>query len=330
MPRTPQPPPVDAYILSKPRLVHKGDPLNSYILSRPTPFMTQTTTETTQTTVPPSTPPDTQGTSGGQSTVLETPLESVLQLRYLSEAVSKYVEVLRSIKNGTDTFFKRLLSISGIYAIIVALLGIFLVTCGIKFKGVSLRIIFSFVIYSVLKAQRKYIDTVAKGICDALDCIEIIKNLDIFGDKDRHVLGYLILTIVVLVILGIVVFWIKVICSLFILYIVYTIYCANVVTPGNETSLVTFGIVICITFIIMFLFWWIEDLILSLIISFLGCSIICGLLCGFFDFPAKFDEFYQTIFVWDSILETFKNVNFYFLVLPTIVVAIVQKRLYCK
>lgn len=256
-------------------------------------------------------------------------MSHTLNFNYISETVVNYIDCVISFKADPEPIHVKLVSLPGIYIVLMTGLAIFLVVAGVKFKRMSLNVIFTFIIYSILKRYREQVDPIAQTINDALSKIEAIRNTTIFGEGDRHVLGYLVLSVFIVSALTFLMFWVRIAAFVLIIYIIYDLYNRHVSGPKADSIYIELFIIASITAIIVTLFGWIEDLLIALMISFLGCSILCAFVCGYFDFPVGYKEFYAQIFVGDTI-GTIKNVNFFFLILPTIGVALAQKSLYCK
>lgn len=257
--------------------------------------------------------------------------EGFIKVSYLAEVISKYIELVRNVFKDKENILENLKGIEGVYVVLLTVYGLFLVTAGTRFKSASLGSLFLFVIYSILKNYRDYADKVARPINNFFYQFEAVKSLDIFGDPERMILGYLVVSLLILSILSVLLFWVRIAGLGILVFMVYRLY--KVYIKGGEnikSSPLEFVIVAAITVIFVLLFRWVEELIIDFIICFLGSSVILGFAHGSFGFPGDYDAFYKSFFEEGKAMETVRNINFLYVVILTIACAFVQRSVYAK
>lgn len=254
----------------------------------------------------------------------------MVELSYISEIVTNLCTSASELSKSTEGILEKLKSLKGLVAIFLILFGIFLLTMGVRFKKISLGTLFLYVIYGTLKLQRDYVDTIAVPINDWILKIPYLKNLDIYGDPHRYIPAYIFLSIVILAILSVFVFWLRIAGVGVLIFIVYSFYKQNFKEETDEIVPLDYGIILGITVILIVIGLWLEDLILGLIICFLGSALVLGFTQGYFEFPKDFDKFFSNLLTNKKIYEAVQDINFIYIILPTIACTLIQRYLYSK
>jgi hypothetical protein len=260
--------------------------------------------------------------------IMQLPDPPKINIGYIADLIVAFSDDVEDLKNKSMTIMEIISSIEGIYIILLTGFGCFLVTIGTRFRKVSLGILSLFVIYAVLRANEAYADNAATPINNFLFSFEIVKNSKIFGEEKNLVLGYIILSLLVLSVISAFVSWIKIFGAIILAVFVYLVYKTHIKTDDTGFEPVDFALVGAGTLLLIFLFAWIEDLLICFIICFFGFSVIIGFTAGYFDFPEGFTEFYAMLFEKEHAKDAVITKNFMFLIVPTLLCTVIQRKMF--
>lgn len=255
--------------------------------------------------------------------------------KYYVQFLSNLSALVMEIKESTD-MPKSLLSLEGCVVIAFFIIAAIYSLLAIKIKGIMLGSILVVAVYSLLKhfkdQTNSYIIPLDNLIRDKLP--DGVKS--IFGAQEHYAIGFICVSIVIVIILAFMKNMIQmamIFVSIFLGYKLYVRYLKEAVGCDNQ-KLEIAGVAIAVI-ILLYLFYWIFDLILVLFFALLGTTIFLVYTSVFFGKPADYVQSLEDVsneLLQDGTISGFKKHPdiVLFLVFPTLLFFMVQKGMFVK
>lgn len=168
------------------------------------------------------------------------------------------------------------------FLIILFLIGILYAFLAIRMKLLTFTFGFSIVVYTLLKHFEKKLGNLPARIDKSIRpyCSNKIKEL--FGEEKNFVIGFIVLTVVIVFLCLLIKNIIKILTYISCAYFCYFLY-SEIFKPVAENNLLLYEIVgvMIATMFIMFFVNWIFDLGLNLLFSFAGSTIIISFIVAY-------------------------------------------------